>query len=67
LGRWDLVGGTVKIGGKDGRREGFGPREKGFSVFFRVGRHAFGEGGPAGRADQWKHLVDSGQKGGRAQ
>jgi hypothetical protein len=39
-----LFGGTVKIGGRGGRREGIGPREKGFSVLFRAGGRAFGGG-----------------------
>ena len=44
MGRWGLVGGTVKIGGRGDKREEFGPRERGFSVFFRAGGRAFGEG-----------------------
>ena len=45
LGKVGLVGGTVKIGGREGRREGIGPREKGYSEFFRAGGCASGGAG----------------------
>ncbi len=44
LGKVGLVGGTVKIGGREGRREGIGPREKGLSQTDGCASGGAGEG-----------------------